>query len=442
MKGMLKKIKDYFTRLKINWREGMVSLKNRCYRMFNRLTPYFAPIIPFFTRLKDRLQARWYLLRNATSASTTIPIVNPFTHLILWCTLVLLIVFLIWAKFAVLQESTSAQATVIPVGHVQSIQNLEGGIINKMMVREGQMVDKNEVLVYLDPTRFVSALNEIKAHIDALKMKAARLSAETQNKPFVIDDTLMKNVPDMVGSEQQAYESHELELSKLQRNRADIETELNMTKPLVKDGAVSPVDVLHLERELAQVDDQIAALNSHELEQLESTKTELNTLNASLVAAQDRLDRTTIRSPVKGIVKQISISTKNGVVQPGTEIMSIVPLDDNLLIEAQVKPSDIGFIHADQEAMVHITAYDYSIYGGLSGRVDEISADTVTDKNGQSYYLVHIKTKINYLRTADNPLYIIPGMTGTVNILTGKRTVMSYLLSPLVKARENALQER
>jgi len=368
--------------------------------------------------------------------------VRPFAHWILWATVLTVFAFLLWANFAVLEESTVGNATVIPLTHVQTIENMEGGIIKQVLVREGDIVQKDQVLVYLDPLRFVSALREAEAHAAALEIKIARITAEMQNKSFVVSPDLKRRLPSLVKSEEELYISRQDQLKQLKRNDVLAEQELTMTQPLVKEGAASPVEVLHLERQVVDLKNQIDDFHSRALAEAEAAKSELATVQASMVAMKDRLTRTTIRSPVKGIVKQVRLSTTEGVVMPGSEIMSIVPLEDTLLIEAQIKPSDIGFIRPGEQVSVRITAYDSSIYGSLTGTVERVSADTITNQKGQSYYLVRIKTKKNYLRTADDPLYIIPGMTATVSILTDKRTVLNYILSPLIKARENALRER
>lgn len=381
---------------------------------------------------------------KSSMARSNLSHTNPFAHWILWATLLCVIIFLIWSKFAILEEVTVAPATVIPLSHVQIIQNMEGGIIKSIPVHEGDIVEKGQVLVYLDPTRFLSALSEAKARAFSLEVKIARLTAETNEKPFLV--SIGKNIDastmSLLKSEQQLYESRQNQITQLQKNRSLAMQELAMTRPLVAAGAASQVEVLHLERQVSDISNQLADFHSRALNDLEAAKSDYATVTASMLALQDRVNRTTIRAPVKGIVKQIRIASRLGVVPPGSEIMSIVPLEDSLLIEAQVKPADIGFIHPGQSVSIKITAYDYSIYGGLSGEVDQVSADTITDAKGRAYYLVRIKAHKNYLRTAENPLYIIPGMTASVDILTGKRTVLNYLISPLLKAQQNALRER
>jgi len=400
--------------------------------------------MPKTTKLKEMANKLGVRIKEiqATSTPLSISAPRPFAHWILWTSLVCIMVFLVWAKFAVLEEVTVAEATVIPLTHVQSIQNMEGGIIKDIPVHENDIVDKGQVLVDLDPTRFISALNEAKAKAASLQIKIARLNAEVNKQPFHVDQSLQQLYPSLVISEQQLYQANSDQMSEMQKSYDLAEKELELTQPIEKQGAASAVDIIHLQRQALALKAQINDFYSHSLDQLNAARGDLDTLQASMVALQDRLDRTTIRAPMKGIIKEIRIPTEGGVVLPGQEIMSVIPIEKNLLVEAQVKPSQIGFIRIGEPALVKVTAYDYSIYGGLDGIVKEISADTIKDPQGRSFYLVRISTNRDYLRTPENPLYIIPGMTASVDILTGKRTVLDYLLTPLVKAKENALRER
>ncbi len=217
-----------------------------------------------------------------------------------------------------------------------------------------------------------------------------------------------------------------------------------MTAPLVNKGAVSEVELLRIKRSENEIKSKILIFKRQALSELNKAKSELSALKESYVADKDRVNRTTVRAPLKGIIKQIKINTIGGVIKPGMDILEIVPLDDTLLIEAKIRPQDIGFIHPQQKAMVKITAYDYSIYGGLEGKVEHISADTIVDDKDNSYYLIQVRTNKNYLKGKhkDKSLYIIPGMLASVDILTGKKSVLEYLLKPILKAREKALRER
>lgn len=373
--------------------------------------------------------------RHAASASI-------FAHLALWLTFLFLVLMFIWAKFAILDEVTVGEGKIIPASQVQVIQNLEGGIIKKIFVREGDIVKEGQALMQLDDVRFDSDYQQSQTKALALEVKIARLSAVIENKPFTVSNELKQEAPDLVEHEKNLYTSQEAEQTQLEHSYSLNKQEYDLTKPLVAKGAASDVEVLHLQNAMAGSQQQIDGFLSRALQDLNTAKADLLEVNAALASYKDRLARTTIRSPVKGIVKQIKINTVGGVSQPGMELMEIVPLEDSLLVEAQIKPKDIGFLHIGQPAMVKITAYDFSIYGGLEGKVEEISADSITNQKGDSYYITRIRTDKNYLVYRHHSLYIMPGMMASVNILTGRKSVLDYLLKPILKARQNALRER
>lgn len=415
-------------------------------------------------------------------------------HAILICSVVFLLVAGIWASFAVLDVVTVAQGKVIPSKNMQTIQNLEGGIVKDIRVKVGDVVKKGDVIMVIDDTRFVSSMKEGETQIYALQAKIERLTAETKGTNLVFSSLLMEKYPNYVNSERNLFDSRKNELQiklnilkdeinqrqqelmaaknkkeQLTRSLALVSKELELTKPLLPQGAVSEVDLLRLERtvndmkgDLEQTELSIpkleAALGSAEkkTEELQiGFKTEalsdLNTARsdyAKLVegskAAEDRVSRTMIRSPVNGTVNQVKVSTIGGIVQPGQDLIFIVPLDDSLLIEANVKPADIGFLRPGLPATVKISAYDFSIYGGLKARVEHISADTITDEKGNSFYQIRVRTtEKSYLDGKHGErLEIIPGMSATVDILTGQKTVLEYLLKPIIKAKKNAMRER
>jgi adhesin transport system membrane fusion protein len=365
-----------------------------------------------------------------------------FTHIILWTSVLFILIAFLWANYAVLDEVTTGQGKVIPSSQIQVIQNLEGGIIRKIFVREGEIVKKDQVLMQIDDTRFSASYKESLKKIDDLAIEVARLSAEINNKPFTLDEELKKANPILYEAELALYNSRIEELNQFKFSLKLAEKELNLTKPLVAKGAVSEVEVLRLERTVNELRGKITNFKSKALEQMNKASGELRALQEAHLAQKDRLTRTTIRSPVRGIIKQVKITTLGGVVQPGMDILEIVPLDDTLLIEAKVRPSDIGFIHPGQKAMVKLTAYDFSIYGGLEGKVEQISADTITDEDDESFYLIRVRTNKNFLGTKQKPLYIIPGMQASVDILTGRKSVLDYLLKPILKAKQRALRER
>ena len=350
-----------------------------------------------------------------------------------------------WANYAVLDEVTTGQGKVIPSSEVQIIQNLEGGIIKNIFVKEGQIVKKNQILMQIDNTRFMSSYDESERKKDALQLEIIRINAEISKTPPVFPEELKKSQPDLVKDQQSLYESRLREFNQLQVSLELAQKELDMTRPLLKTGSVSPVEVIRLERSVNEIKGSIDKFTSDELDKLNKARGDLSALIEANKADKDRLTRTTVRSPVYGIIKQIKTTTIGGVVQPGSDIIEIVPLDDTLLIEAKIRPADIGFIHPGQKAMVKITAYDFSIYGGLEGTVEQISADTIideTDKKNESYYMIRVRTEKNHLGTESKPLPIIPGMLATVDILTGQKSVLAYILKPILKAKQSALRER
>lgn len=371
---------------------------------------------------------------------------KTFTHIILWTSLLFFIVAIIWANYAILDEVTTGQGKVIPSSEVQVIQNLEGGIIQNIFVKEGQIVKKDQILMQIDNTRFMASYAEAEKKIDALEIEVIRLNAQISKTKPVFPEKFTKSYPRLVQDQLSLYESRMRELNQLEIALELAQKELNLTRPLLKGGSVSEVEVIRLERTVSEIKGNIEKFKSEELDKLNKARTELFALVEANKADKDRLTRTTVRSPVYGIVKQIKTTTIGGVVQPGSDLLEIVPLDDTLLIEAKIRPSDIGFIHPGQKAIVKITAYDFSIYGGLEGVVEHISADTIidekTDKKEESYYIVKVRTEKNYLGTEKKPLPIIPGMQATVDILTGQKSVLQYLLKPIIKAKQSALRER
>lgn len=411
---------------------------------------------------------------------------------ILYATLVFFVVFIVWSSLSKVEETTRGEGKVIPSSHIQVVQNLEGGIVSEILVRVGDVVKKDQLLLKIDDTRFASSFQENRVKYLADKAKSARLQAEAQGVPFRVPDEVMKENPEVGELEQQLYRSRMSELEstlsikqmqanqraielqelrakqeELKRTYALLQKELRMTKPLVAQGAVSDVEILRMEREASQKQGEIDTIR-HEISRAESShseamtaireaklsfsnraKAELNDVlakvgesSSSSVALKDRLDRTSVRSPMDGTVNRLLINTVGGVVQPGMNIVEIVPREDNLIVEAMIKPSDIAFLRPGQKANVKFTAYDYTIYGSMKANLEHISADSITDERGNSFYSVRLRTDKSYLGAESNPLPIIPGMVASVDILTGKKSILSYILKPVLKAKANALRER
>ncbi|MEE5126044.1 HlyD family type I secretion periplasmic adaptor subunit [Pseudomonas alliivorans] len=412
--------------------------------------------------------------------------------LTVWVTAALLLSALLWAGFAVLEEVTTGEGKAIPSSKVQVIQNLEGGIVTDIFVREGQVVNKGDTLLRLDDTRFMSSRSESEVDRLTLTAQVERLAAEAEGRPLTLPAQVTSSAPQVAADEHALYESRQRRLASEQRtlneqlrqktqelvefrskqeqfrsSLALVQQELDMSAPLVGSGAVSPVEILRLKRNAVEIrgsmnantlaipraEAAISEIRSRVQEselgfradaarELNEKRNDLARISASRIAIDDRMSRTTVVSPVRGIVKTLKVNTIGGVVQPGSDLMEIVPLEDNLLIEAKVRPQDVAFLHPGQKAMVKFSAYDYTLYGGLPARLELIGADTVTDDKDNSFYLIQVRTNSNHLGSDSKPLLIIPGMIATVDIITGEKSVMDYLLKPVLKARAEALRER
>ncbi len=408
---------------------------------------------------------------------------------ILLMIILVFIALVMWAGIAEVDEVTRGEGRVIPSRQLQIVQSVDGGVVSEIHVTEGQIVEAGELLLRVDPTRFVSSLRENQAQFLTLQVRAARLTALTQGTEFVVPEEVMRDAPELVAHEQRLYLSNKAEVSaqlqgageqvsqrrqelnEARSRRAEaisamglIEKELEVTRPLLRSGAVSEVEILRLERDLGryrgerdQAGAQIARiqaaiaeaeqkiqeveLNSRNIWRAELSETlgRLAALTETSTALEDRVRHAEVRSPVRGTVSRLLVNTVGGVVQPGREVVEVVPLDDALILEARILPKDIAFLRPGQEAVIKFSAYDFAIYGGLDAVLEHISADTVTDDKGNAFYVVRLRTLETSL--GDN-LPIIPGMVATVDILTGKKTVLSYLLKPVLRAKSNALSER
>jgi multidrug efflux pump subunit AcrA (membrane-fusion protein) len=376
---------------------------------------------------------------------------RPLAMAALYLTAFFIIVALAWAAYATLDEVAIGTGRVVPSRQVQLIQNLEGGILAELAVAEGQVVEKDQVLLRIDATRFNSSARETRVRRLSLLASVARLVAEAQGGQLVFPAEVTREAPHLVRNETELHASRRRALDEavagLLRSRELASRELQMSEPLVARGAISEVEVLRLRRQVNElqtgIDERRNRFRAEAGEELGRQRAELATLEESAVAAEDRVKRTVVRSPVRGIVNTLHVTTPGAVIQPGASILEIVPLEDTLLVEAQVRPDDIAFIHPGQAATVKVTAYDYSIYGGLPGHVELISADALKDdKKGVSYYKVLVRTKSATLEHQGRSLPIIPGMNASVDILTGKKSVLDYLLKPVLKARERAMRER
>jgi len=444
---------------------------------------------------------RRYFKGSASLQGQPLPEVNKaliedaprVVRLTIWAIIGFFVFLMLWANFAVIDEVTKGDGKAIPSSKIQKIQNLEGGIVSELYVKEGQIVEAGAPLIRLDDTRFASNVGETEADRLSMLLRVERLSAEVDDRPLNFPADVLKAVPNQAKSEESLYTSRRQQLhdeigglqeqliqrqqelreftSKQAQYRSGLalqRQEINMSEPLVAQGAVSPVEVLRLKRAEVETRGQLDAttlaipraesaikevqrkidetrgkFRSEALTQLNEARTDLNKAQATGKALEDRVSRTLVTSPVRGIVNKLLVNTIGGVIQPGVDLVEIVPLDDTLLVEAKIRPQDIAFLHPGQDATVKFTAYDYTIYGGLKAKLEQIGADTITDEDKKTtYYIIKLRTERSHLGTDDKPLLIIPGMVASVDIITGKKTVLSYLLKPIIRARAEALHER
>ena len=384
---------------------------------------------------------------SALNFQPPLPSVSKF----IWVICIGLLVLLAWAWFFELEEVSTGSGKVIPSSKEQSIQSLEGGILTKLYVSEGEIVKQGQVLAQLDPTRFASNVGESESLLIASKATAARLRAEVNATPLVFPEDVLK-IPKLVSEETALYQSRRSNLndsvSGLSQALVLVEQELAMTEPLVAKGAASEVEVLRLKREANDLRNQMNDIRNQYYvkarEELAKANIDIETQAQVIKGKTDTLQRTVFKSPVRGIVKEIDVMTIGGVIPQNGKLMTIVPLDEQLLIETRISLGDIAFIRPDLDALVKVTAYDYSIYGGLHGKVTVISPDTIRDevKQDQFYYRAYIRTDSDKLINKQGKQFnITPGMVAVVDIKTGHKTVLDYLIKPFNKAKE-ALRER
>ncbi len=360
-------------------------------------------------------------------------------------------VLLVWAYLAMLDEVSTGTGKVVPTSQEQVIQSLEGGVLAKLYVRQDDVVEPGKILAQLDPTVTEATVQESSAKYRAALASSARLTAEVNGSELGFPDEL-DAFPSLKASETRLYEARKRSLKEsldwLTESKKLAQDELAISQSLTKMGAASNVEVIRLKRQLVELQLKETEIQSDYIvkarEELAKANADVESLSSVIRGRADALARLTLRSPVRGIVKNIEVSTIGGVVPPNGKLMIIVPLDEQLLIEARISPRDIAYIHPDQPATVKVTAYDYAIYGSLKGKVVSISPDTIQDevKPEEFYYRVFIKTETDALFNKSGERFpIVPGMVATVDIHTGSKTVMDYLIKPFNRARE-ALRER
>jgi adhesin transport system membrane fusion protein len=370
---------------------------------------------------------------------------------VIWVCALMLACFVAWAAWFQVVEVSTGTGKVVPSSREQLIQSMEGGIIKELNVSEGTLVERGQVLAQLDAVKSESNVGESEAKYRAALASVNRLQAEVSEKPLTFDASLDK-YPELRRAETELFNARRKGLAEtltgIESSLKLVRSELTITENLAKIGASSRVEVLRLNRQRSELELKATEARSeymvHAREDLAKANSEAQMLSSVIRGRSDSLSRLTLRSPVRGIVKDIEVTTIGGVVPPNGQLMQIVPLDEQLLIETRISPRDIAFIHPEQQAKVKITAYDYSIYGSLDGKVVTISPDTIQDevKPEIFYYRVFIRTDSDVLRNkAGKTFAIVPGMIATVDIRTGEKTVLDYLIKPLNRARE-ALRER
>ncbi len=415
---------------------------------------------------------------------------NPVrTRALLYVIALVVIALVTWAAYAEIDEVTRGEGKVIPSRQVQVVQSQDGGVVTELAVAEGDAVEAGQLLVKLDATRSAASFRESRAELLSLEVKAIRLQAVAEERDFEVNAELQQAAADVVAQEQTLYRSsmdelkaaktiarkqirqREQELQEVKAHKAQLDRgysfalkELRVSEPLLSSGAVSEIDLLRLRREVsrlrgeraqanakikritAAIDEAQGKLDEVELdfkntvrEELSRTTARINALRESSRGLSDRVEQTAVRSPVRGTVKRLYYNTIGGVVLPGREVIEVVPLDDALLLEARINPRDIAFLRPGQDALVKFTAYDFVVYGGLDATVEHISADTVIDEEGNPFYLVRVRT---FKPDLGEGRPIIPGMVAEVDILTGKKSILSYLLKPVLRAKQYALSER
>ncbi|MGB5917824.1 HlyD family type I secretion periplasmic adaptor subunit [Arcobacter sp.] len=426
---------------------------------------------------------------------------TKFANILFLFIISLFTIAIIWAAFAEIDELARGQGKVIPTDKIQKIQSLDGGIISEILIKEGQIVKKGTSLMKIDTTRFQATLEESKQEYLSLLAVKVRLEVESNidiNKELptlvfpkevmndssrydILEKSLLVNrfnelkssvkvLQNQVGQKEQELKEIENTIKNLSKSYNIIKEQRVTIQRLVNRGVKSKYDLLDVEKEYnkttgdleaallsvkrsklaieeakSRITEKINTFKAEASKKLQETASSINKFEAKLVGDKDKVAKTTITSPVDGIVKELYYNTIGGVVQPGVDLMEIVPESDVLVVEAKISPKDIAFINPSQKAIVKITAYDFSIYGGLEGKIIEISADSIIDKEskeGKSYYRVLIKTNKNYLERNGVKLPIIPGMVATVDIITGKKTILDFILKPILKTKDNALHER
>ncbi|MBU3014094.1 HlyD family type I secretion periplasmic adaptor subunit [Poseidonibacter lekithochrous] len=435
--------------------------------------------------MKDQEKTNDYEYINSVSQAL-VEKVPSSTKVLLYLIFLLLICFFIWAYFANIDQLVRGESKVIPYGQNQIVQNYEGGIITKILVEEGDLVNKGDILLQLKNKQSSSTYEKNILEIDVLKAQKNRLYAEANDEDFIFDekndiyqkefdlyesdisqlDSKLRILKDQISQKEKERNEIRSRIKHLDQNFKLIRQEQKVMDPLVKRGIVSKVEYLKLLREANSIKDELESSKlslKRVLSSVDEAKNrfkeaksefknnahkeyneiigKINQFSKQNQGLADQVDRTSVVSPVTGYIKKMHINTIGGSVQPGMDLIEIVPKNKKLLIEAKIKPEDIAFLHNEQNVTLKFTAYDFTIYGSLDGTIEKISPDSTTDQENNTYYLVYIRANKDYLGTDAKPLMIMPGMRGSADILTGKKTVLTYLLKPVIKTKQYAFTE-
>lgn len=419
-------------------------------------------------------------------------------RMLLFASLAMLATFLVWAHFAVLDEVKRGSGKVVPARQIQVVQSLEGGIISELLVSEGTIVDAGQPLARIEDTSFASQFGEVRERQGAMAARVLRLEAETQGTPLQFPAALEQINPRAVAAERNVYDARVRKLAQdvdviqqqetQKRREVDelrasetrfsetlklLSREVEITRNLHNQRVVPEIEMLRVDRQATDMRGQLAVVQATIVkteaalqesqsriagvrtsfvaqaeEDLAKSRGDLAVLDENIKYAQDKVRRTELKAPVRGIVNKLNITTIGAVVQPAANLMEIVPIDDTLLVEGRIRPQDIAFIRPNHQAVVKLSAYDSSVYGSLHGKVERISADTIIDEKGdknergETFYRVMVRTEKNHLGTTEHPLPVLPGMVATVEILTGAKSVLDYLVKPARMLRDEALRER
>ncbi len=414
------------------------------------------------------------------------------SQIFLWTIAGLFFWVVIWAAFSEVDERVRGTGQVMPSSDVQVVQSLEGGILSESMVTEGDVVKKDQILLRIADVQFASEGQGIEAQQAELEAKQARLKAEASGQPFAMPENIAKKFPDIGANEEKLYKSRQDELttainiiqddvreadanlsevkasiSKLARSKELLQHQVDIDRKLVAEKAIPEIESLKAERDLNETSGNLSsayeseqsleaklssakkkeeekrgAFKSQALSDLNEVESKLSSIKANLTSVNDKEKRTELRSPVAGVVQKVYVKSVGGVIQPAQKLVEIVPLADDLMIRARIAPADVAFLHPGQGVKVKITAYDSQIYGTLDGKLERISANTVQDAQGNAFFEIDVRTNKNYLGTEDKPLRIFSGMVAEAEVIVGKRTILTYLMKPVLRTKDRAFTEK